>query len=214
MSRLFLGIFAFAFSTAALAQAGTDCKAKSDEGVQTCSDGLTKAEEAALAGGLSGIPNAGNTLAAGAMAAKATIGKAMDSCISDDLNTTCLNSCNEALSDAQSKEKSAQDPTTKAKFTALVKSTKDNMNSCGDQINNRLATSKKKQDGYDQIAAAGNNSANSGCAEGETCGARDPNVVEADSPCGAGMFFSQRFNQCTGIQAFKPCDMIYTRYCK
>jgi hypothetical protein len=204
MSRLILVLSVFAISSVAFAQAGTDCKAQSDQAVQNCSERIAAAKSSDVSqyGQADGMPDGGGAQAGAAYAVRAKIGEAANKCTSADLQA-CVDQCNAALKDAQSKRQSS-----------LMQKIKGNMSSCSNRIDRNIASAQAAQNSLTKVAADSNNSANEACNEGETCGKPDPNVMQANSPCPQGMFWSVRFNQCTGIMAFTPRDMIPTPFGK
>lgn len=197
-----IAILVFLFgSSLSWAQAGSDCGEQSRLAVQSCQGRIVSAKQSDVSGfSGAGLNGGGSAQAQAAYAIRARIGQEISNCEQRD-RQICLDQCNAALRDAQAKQN-----------VALQQSIKRNVGTCSDRIDLEIANAQAAQNSLTTAAADSNTSSGAGCAEGETCGVQDPNIQQANSPCPAGMFWSVRFNQCTGIGAFTPRDMIPTPF--
>lgn len=207
MIRLISILAVFFASSVAFAQAGTDCSEQADLAVENCEGRITSARASNVSGGDGTGITGGGAQAQAAYQVRERITQAVSSCNQRD-REICVNQCNAAARDAQAKHNSA-----------LFERIKQNVRSCSDRIDREIAKGESDANALSRFASASNNSADAGCAEGETCGTPDPNVQQASSiqrdannNCPQGMYWAARFNQCAGIGGFKPRDMIPTPF--
>lgn len=194
----------FFIHSLAFAQAGTDCQEQAKYAVENCKgriDGARNSDVSSFGGGGS-MNGGGNAQAGAAYAVMQRLQQGISACQSTDMGV-CENQCNKALSAAQHKNPPDQ---------ALIQKIKKNMQSCVDGIDQQVASAQQSQQGLRTAASESNETAERACNEGEACGTPDPNLQQANSPCPAGMFWSVRWNQCAGIGAFTPRDMIPTPF--
>lgn len=166
--------------------AQSDCGKEVEEEAKKCEGGVLSAKTGNQESNTTGVNNDGLGLAAAAGRVSAALESAKTNCLKENLEN-CKRKC-----DAAKKSGNPQ----------LTAKAEDNLQECRKRVALAIGDANESIGSMNKVAADSENT--SRCASTGEC------VQQVNNRCPAGMFWSVRWNQCAGLGAFTPRDMIPT----